>query len=457
LVLVFTIYLAFSIFSFANAELEQKVADIVHKVQKDAGVPSVSIAIVKDGRIVLTRAYGKARLQPDFPARSEMRYKIGSISKQFAATAILFLAEEGKLSLSDPVGKYIPDLTRGNDVTIRQILSHTSGYRDYWPQDYVPPFMKQTVTAESILTRWARAPLDFEPGSQYQYSNTGYVMAGVIVEKVSGKPLFDFLKQKIFTPLGMRSVLNADQENLTSGDPVGYTRFGLGPHRIAPKEGKGWLFATGGLAMTAEDLARWNIAMIEQKLLKPASYREMQTDVLLTNGVGTRYGLGVGVNTEQDHRLIQHGGAVSGFTALNSIFPDDRGAIVVLTNFDGAFSGDTISRQIMALLFASDQQVDGAREKLARKLFADLQAGKANHSLLTANAKSYFTEEALHDFAASLAPLGSPQTFSLTSQRKRGGMKLRIYNVEFPNKKLMILMRELPDGKVEQFQVFAAQ
>ena len=453
LTIVLTTCIVFPLPGF-SAELDKKVEDIVHKVLAETGTPSVSISIVQDGRIVLSHAFGNARVNPSIPAAATMRYKIGSISKQFAAAAILLLAEDGKLSLNDPVGKYIPDLTRANDITIRHLLSHTSGYRDYWPQDYVPPFMKKDVTPDEILNRWARVPLDFDPGSQYQYSNTGYVLSGVIVQKVSGMPFFDFLKQRVFTPLEMNSVMNIDQESLEASDPLGYTRYGLGPLRVAPKEGKGWLFAAGGLAMTAEDLSKWNLAIIEGKLLKQSSYKDMQTDVLLSNGLGTRYGLGVGVYQEQNYRVVQHGGAVSGFTSENYVFPEEREAVVVLTNFDAAYAGETIGQQILMLLFATDQDVDAAREKIARKMFEDLQHGKVDSSLLTDNAMSYFTPEALKDLSTSLAPLGKPQSFSLTGQRDRGGMKLRVYDLQFAKRKLMITMREMPDGKLEQFQIF---
>src|SRR5207244_9404181 len=256
----------------------QKSDKVTTDTLAKTGVPSASIAIVKDGQIVYVKAYGDARLEPRTPATPEMRYSIGSISKQFTATASLLLQEQGKLSLDDKVAKFIPDLTRANEVTIRQLLSHTSGYQDYWPQDYVMPMMLEPVTAQKILDLWARKPLDFDPGTKWQYSNTNYVIAGVIVEKAAGKPLLEFLREKVFTPLGMKSVLNIDQEKLTSSDPTGYLRYALGPPRLAPKEGKGWLFAAGELAMTAEDLARWDISSIDQKLLKPASYRELANE-----------------------------------------------------------------------------------------------------------------------------------------------------------------------------------
>src|ERR1035438_1255963 len=191
-----------------------QVDQMARQVLESTGVPSASVAVVKDGMLVYAHAYGNARLEPPTPATAEMRYKIGSISKQFTATAILMLAEQGKLSLDDPVSRFVPDLTRAKEVTIRQLLSHTSGYQDYWPQDYVPPFMLTPITADEIMTRWARKPLDFDPGTKWQYSNTNYVIAGVIVEKASGMPLLQLLSQRIFAPLGMKSVADTNENKL---------------------------------------------------------------------------------------------------------------------------------------------------------------------------------------------------------------------------------------------------
>src|SRR5438105_9198050 len=224
---LFSAIVAFAtLYATAQTQLPTDLIEKIDKVATDAltrtGVPSASIAGVKDGQVVYVKAYGDARLEPKTPATAEMRYSIGSISKQFTAAAILLLQEQGKLSLDDKVGKFIPDLTRANEVTIRQLLSHTSGYQDYWPQDYVMPMMLQPVTAQKILDMWARKPLDFEPGTKWQYSNTNYVIAGVIIEKVARMPLLQFLQEKGFTPLGMKSIFNTDEGPLGENDPRGY-------------------------------------------------------------------------------------------------------------------------------------------------------------------------------------------------------------------------------------------
>ncbi|HEV8484776.1 MAG TPA: serine hydrolase domain-containing protein [Blastocatellia bacterium] len=436
-----------------SSDLRAQIDKLATEALAKTGVPSASVAVVKDGQIVYVKAYGDARIAPRTPATPEMRYSIGSISKQFTAAAILLLQEQGKLSLNDNVARFIPDLTRAREVTIRQLLSHTSGYQDYWPQDYVMPMMLQPITAEKILDQWARKPLDFDPGTKWQYSNTNYVIAGVIVEKAGGMPLLRFLREKVFTPLAMKSVANIDQEKLGETDPVGYMRYALGPLHPAPKEGKGWLFAAGELAMPAQDLARWDISIIDQKLMKSSSYHELGTEMLLKNGLGTHYGLGVSVSNVAGHRALSHGGEVSGFTAQNIVFPDERVAVAVLTNQDAAGAAGQIANGIAPLLLATDDPATPQKLEQARQIFEGLQHGTIDRSLFTDNANSYFSEQALKDFAGSLGPLGTPQEFNHVNQGLRGGMKLRVYRIRFAEKTLRAWTFEMPDGKLEQYQV----
>ncbi len=432
-------------------DLRTNIDNLAQQVLAKTGVPSVSLAVVQNGHVVYLHAYGFARLAPRVAARPEMRYSIGSISKQFTATAILMLAEEGKLSLDDPVARFLPDLTRANEVTIRQLLSHTSGYQDYWPQDYVPPFMLQPITAEKILNLWANKPLDFDPGTKWQYSNTNYVIAGVIAEKASGTPLLDFLQERIFTPLKMASVANIDQNKLGDTDPTGYMRYALGPLRPAPKEGRGWLFAAGELAMPVGDLAKWDIGMMDEALLKPGSYKQMETEVRLKNGDGTKYGLGLDVTMQGSHRVLEHSGEVSGFTSDNIVYPDDKVAVAVLTNQDAASAAAQIARKIAPLLLRDAGGL--AKLKQVRAIFDGLQQGKIDRSLFTADANAYFSEQALKDFASSLTQLGTPQEFVQTNEEGRGGMTLLTYRVKYPSRTLDIWIYQMPDGKYEQYQV----
>jgi D-alanyl-D-alanine carboxypeptidase len=457
--LVFYSLVFFQTFLVAQTQLtagtQQKIDSLAADALAKTGVPSASVAVIKDGQVAYVRAYGDGRLDPQTAAKPEMRYSVGSISKQFTAAAVLLLQERGKLSLDDKVAQFLPDLTRANEVSIRQLLSHTSGYQDYWPQDYVMPTMLQPVTAQKILDTWARKPLDFDPGTKWQYSNTNYVIAGLIVEKASGTPLMQFLQQNIFRPLGMKSVSDINQAKLGDTDPTGYMRYALGPLHPAAKEGKGWLFAAGELAMTAEDLAKWDVSIIDQGLMKPPSYRDFETEVVLKDGLGTRYGLGVDIRSEFSHRMLSHGGEVSGFTAENMVFPDDHVAVVVLTNQDAAEAAGQIARGIAPLLLASDDPQTAEKLEQAKQIFEGLQHGTIDRSLFTDNANFYFSDLALKDFASSLGPLGTPIDFTQTRQALRGGMKLRVFEVKFPGKTLQAWTYEMPDGKLEQYQVAA--
>ena len=384
--------------------VKARVDRIAAQVLEQSGVPSASVAVVNHGKLVYTHAYGKARLangsEPALDATPEMRYSIGSISKQFTAAAILMLQEEGKLSLDDAVGKYIPGLTRGNEVTIRQILSHTSGYQDYWPEDYVMTPMLKAASAQQIIDAWAKKPLDFEPGTKWQYSNTNFVIAGKIVETVTGAPLMDMLVSRIFRPLGMKSVWNSDETKLTSVDATAYYRHALAPLRVAPKEGRGWMFAAGELAMTAHDLALWDESLIAQTVLKPESYKQMFTEVMLKDGKGTHYGLGVEVVDRGGHRSIEHSGEVSGFVSDNEVLVDDGVAIAVLTNQDAVGAASTIAHLAAPAVLNTPPS---APEQQAIDIYHGLQQGRIDRALLAPNLSDYFTPEALTDFRESLA------------------------------------------------------
>jgi D-alanyl-D-alanine carboxypeptidase len=349
-------------------------------------------------------------------------------------------------------------LTRANEVTVRQVLSMTSGYQDFWPEDYVMTSMMQPATPQHILDVWAKKPLDFEPGTKWQYSNTNYVVAGRIAEVVAGKPLIEQLRERIFRPLKMLGVFKSDASRLPANDPAGYYRHALGPLRPAPQEGAGWMFAAGELAMPASDLALWNISLMNRTLLAQASYDEMFTEVKLKDGSGTKYGLGVQVGQLEGHRAVFHSGEVSGFVSMNEVFPDDKVAVTVLTNEDASSAAGALARKIAPLVLgggvaASTSEGAAAAEKRALAIFTGLQEGKLDRSQLTAFCDAYFTEEAVQDFASSLKPLGAPGSFKRIGEELRGGMTFRVFEVSFRDRHLRVTTYEEPDGKLEQYLV----
>jgi CubicO group peptidase (beta-lactamase class C family) len=418
------------------------------------GVPAASIAVVRDKKIILTAAYGLARISPPKPATPDMVFAIGSISKQFTAAAILLLVQDGKLSLDDHVAKFMPELTQAKDVTIRQLLSHTAGYQDFWPEDYSPVAFRKPTTPQAIADRWGEKKLDFPPGTAWQYSNTGFAIAALIAEKAGGAPFFDQLKKRILTPLGMKSAVDYNAFGIPAGGPLGYERYAFSPPRPAPLDQAGWSFGSGGLAMTAHDLALWDISLINRSVLAPASYDAMETETKLKNGQGTSYGLGVTVGHRGKHRFVEHSGEETGFVAENLVLPDDGDAVVVLTNQDASRAARVIAQQIVRIAFAIPPGDPGDKHvALMLSMLDGLAHGHVDTARLNENAASYFSPAVLADYRASLAPLGPALGVRERSHEDRGGMVFRVWEASFPARNVTITTYELPDGRLGQFLI----
>jgi CubicO group peptidase (beta-lactamase class C family) len=444
----------------AHAQLtpdtEAKVAAAAEKALHDTGVPSASVGIAQNGKVVYTRAFGLANITPPKPAEPRMAYPIGSISKQFTATAALLLQQEGKLSLDDKVAKYFPELTRANEVSLRNLMTMTSGYEDFAPQDYIIPAWRKPVAPLTTVHEWAEKPLDFDPGTAWQYSNTNYVLLGLIVQKVSGEPLMQFIREHVLTPLHLEGVFNTytQSEKL---EVTGYVSNATAPPRVLPLEAPGWYFGDGDLAMPASTLLTWDIGIMQQKLLSPQSYQQFETAATLANGDSTHYGLGTFVRNRDGRRELEHGGEVGGYVAENVVYPDDGIAIVVLTNQVASQAAGDIARSISAILLQPKPNPAAAPDTFApelQSLLTQLQRGHIDRSLLTANCSSYFDADTLADFQSTLAPLGEITSVTRTRTNLRGGMTFGFYKVNFATgAAVMVNTYRLPDGKVEQLLV----
>ena len=429
----------------------------ITKLLADSGAPSVSIAVVEHGQLAYAKAFGKASLEPDRPADTHTRYAVGSVSKQFTVAAILLIAEQGKVSLNDKVSKYFPDLTRANEITVRELLSHTSGYEDYAPQDYMIPEWMKPTTPEAVLDRWAKKPLDFDPGTRWQYSNTNYVLAGRIFEKATGLPLVPFLKEKFFDPLGMTTAGDCSVDK-TPEDAVAYTRYALGPARPALREGPGWYFAAGELCMTPSDLARWDSAFLHKKLLSAQSYNEFTKEVLLKDGDYTHYALGLQIGQHNNISVTYHGGEVSGFLTLNQVFPTRDAAVIVCSNEDSIELITAVADELANWVLKLENGNTGgpgspAELQQIRSILEGLQKGALDRSLFTSNMSFYFTPTAIQDIQASLSPLGSLKSVTRRREGLRGGMTFRAYDLQFEKRKLILTVYLTNVGRYEQFLI----
>jgi CubicO group peptidase (beta-lactamase class C family) len=296
--------------------------------------PGATIIVVKDGQTVFRKAYGMADVARHEPLTPDTALRIGSITKQFTSTAILMLAEEGKLSLDDELTKFLPDYpTQGRKITIEHLLTHTSGIASFTNKpDYVAN-MTRDVTVGQMIDTFKNDPLEFDAGSRWRYNNSGYFLLGAIIEKVSGQTYASFLQQRIFTPLGMTHTAYEGHDRSPVKHALGYSA-GADGYRPAAQLSMTQPFAAGALVSTVDDLARWDAAVSSGKLLKAASWQRAFTPYRLTTGKSTDYGYGWQIGTLRGAQQIAHSGGINGFRSYALRLPAEHVYVAVLSNTD---------------------------------------------------------------------------------------------------------------------------
>lgn len=316
----------------APAPLATELDKLLSSVYK-AGEPGAAILVMKDGRPLVRKAYGMADLELGIPLDPEMIFRIGSMTKQFTAVAVLMLMEQGKLALSDPITKFLPDYpTQGKTITVEHLLTHTSGIRSYTDMPSWLPLMRKDMSVSGLIDVFKNEPMDFAPGERWAYDNSGYILLGAIIEKVAGTTYATFLKNNVFDPLGLKRTVYGDDAPIIPGRVKGYGP-GLGGKFInAPFISMTQPYAAGSLLSSVDDLAAWNQALLAGKLIKRESLERAWTSSKLNDGTPTNYGYGWGVGSYEGHRRIEHGGGIPGFSSAGILFPDDNLYIVMLTN-----------------------------------------------------------------------------------------------------------------------------
>jgi CubicO group peptidase (beta-lactamase class C family) len=317
----------------AKTPSERAAASLDGLINK-ADDPGFAVLVARDGKILFEESYGLADREHHVPITSQTTFRIGSITKQFTASAILKLQEEGKLSVDDKLSKYILDFPRGNEVTLRQLLNHTSGIHDWSPEPNHLSDLSKPTTIEALIEGIKKPPYDFDPGTKWKYDNSGYTLLGYIVEKVSGQSYGDFLRDNLFQPLGMT---NTGVYRTHMGLPHEALGYSLGTNGFEPEFfiDPSWNGGEGALYSTVEDLYRWNEGVFNGNVLDAASRKAAFTPVptkasQLNSGNG--YGFGWFVGTYRGLRDISHGGSMSGFTSMLLRIPDEKLTVTVLAN-----------------------------------------------------------------------------------------------------------------------------
>ncbi len=332
--------------------------------------PGAAVLVVKDGKPLLRKGYGLAHVELGVPIRPDTVFRIGSITKQFTAAAVLMLADQGKLSVGDEIGKHLPGYpTHGKRITIEHLLTHTSGIKSYTD---MPAFMRDIRTdrtAEQMLEVWKDEPLERAPGERFAYSNSGYFLLGAIIEKVSGLSYADFVEQRIFRPLGMTRSFYDRPTRIIPGRAAGYEEHG-GELLNAEYVSGTIPFAAGSLASTVDDLAIWDTALGAGKVIRKATLARMLTPYRVASGKSTDYGYGLFLGQLWGHRFRRHSGGINGFQSDGLSLPDDRIYVAILTNRLGAPDPGSLSTRIVALLLGQSI-ADPAAIRLDPKLLDD--------------------------------------------------------------------------------------
>lgn len=321
---------------------DDKVDEYVKTAMVEQKAPGLSIAVVRNGEIVYAKGYGLSNVELNVAATPDTIYQSGSVGKQFTATLAMMLVEEGKLVLDAPISKYIagtPEAWKG--ITVRHLLTHTSGISNsiYNSLDF-----RRDYTEDELLQRFAKVPLDFQPGEKWNYSNPGYVTLGILIHKVTGRFYGDLLREKIFGPLGMTTARVINEADIVMNRADGYR---LENGEVKNQE---WVSPTlnttadGALYLTVLDMAKWDAALYTEKLLKRSTLDQMWTPVKLNDGKTEPYGFGWQVGEIRGHRIIHHGGAWQGFTSYILRVVDDKLTVVVLTNSASARPGAIANR-----------------------------------------------------------------------------------------------------------------
>lgn len=320
----------------SSRHLLAAVDTIADRAMRAEQLPSVSIALANSSRLLISTTYGSADLENDVSAGDQTIYRIGSITKQFSAAAILRLAEQQRLSLDDSVGRYVPNLPAAvGGVTIRRLLNHTSGIRSFTA---IPAFAAKErldLSDQELLSIFVDEPFDFAPGSNFLYNNSGYYLLAIVIERLTGRSYADHIRKDLLAPLGLTHTFPCDDQQLIRHRARGYTK-SAGVLVNAPYISIGPPKGGGNLCSTASDLARWTQALMGGRVMRAQSYRQMIEPGKLTDGREIAYGLGLFVSVVGGRSSIFHGGGIVGFTSYVGIYSDEDLIIVGLTNSDSA-------------------------------------------------------------------------------------------------------------------------
>lgn len=445
-----------------NPDVNAQVDALVQAEMKRQHIPGLALGVYSDE--TRTRGYGLANVEWDVPVQSDTVFQSGSVGKQFVATAVMMLVEEGKIGLDDSLVKYFPDAPKTwENITVRNLLTHTSGLGEYESDERTKPggpfYLRLDFTEEQLYKNIAAMPLDFQPCEKWSYRNTNYVLLGMLIHRVTGESYGDFLQSRIFKPLDMTTTRIISEEDIIPRRAAGY--------RLVDGELKNqeWVSPTfnstadGALYFTVQDLSKWDAALYTGKLVRKSTLEQMWTPVTCSGGKKYPYGFGWSVQESNGHRLIEHGGAWQGFSSHISRYIDDRFTVAILTNLDAGHCDARRIAHAVAMLYLPDLRMKPIADTepqvgaLLRKTLTELAGGNANLESFAPEERSAWMPERIRGLSGKLKSFGPLTSLSLLESKNADGLHHYKYRAEFADGPMMVDVDLNRDNQISGLQV----
>jgi D-alanyl-D-alanine carboxypeptidase len=442
------------------AELSRQVDRFVREQMTARHIPGAAVAVVSRGKVVHLEGYGLADVEHEVPVTEHTVFELASVSKQFTATAIMLLVQDGALSLDDTITGVVDSLpTAWSAITIRHLLSHTAGLPDYSRPEF-HLHVREEYTPRQLARLVMNAPLDFAPGAKHSYSNTGYALLGMAIEARSGKSYGTFLRQRIFEPLGMRDSRFNDRRAIIPHRARGYSLVDYTLQNAAYTDPSA-PYAAGGLVSSAADMATWMQAQGSEKLLTRANWQQLWTEARLTDGTAVSYGLGWYVRHDWSRTRVEHRGGIEGFSNYDARFVEDSLAVVLLSNADvpfGRFGWGLFSIYLPETRYVPPRPIvdtDSATTQLLRRVVTALSQGTGDSAWYTPKVQQYYFPDRIKTRRRAFADLGPLTAFDLLETTDDKGRERRRYRAMFGATPVLFTYWLTPDRRIDDvdFQI----
>jgi D-alanyl-D-alanine carboxypeptidase len=431
-----------------------KVDDYIKVQMQRKHIPGLSLAVVKDGRLLKAKGYGLANVETNTPATAETVYKIASISKQFLATGIMLLMQDGKLSLDDKISKYLdgtPDTWK--DITVRHLLTHTSGL-----VEDPPGFEPYKVQPDADVIKLAYATkLLFAPGEKFSYSNLGYFVLAEIIHKVSGKPWSELITERLFAPAGMIAT-----RTTTTTDIVAHRASGYEWRKDKLENAENWVAVrpSGAFLTTVLDMAKWDVVLNSESILKSSLREQMWTPVKLNDGTTVPYGFGWGLTPWQGHKRVAHNGGLPGFLSDYEHFIDDKLTVIVMINSTSADPGkialNVAGFYVPALAPPVYKPIADTEPEITTKVKAMITGfvgGNLDMSLFTPDLVPWLNSEGKAGMSNAFRSPGAIQSIVLVEHKSEGEKRTYLYRVTYQKESLLLHCTFNKDNKITEFGI----